>query len=187
MVWNAPERKVEVLEEKGLVLRPEQEADFPAIYDLVRVAFQTARVSSGDEQNFVNRLRAGGNYIPALALVAADKGGLVGHIMLTRTCIDTAVGDQPLLLLGPLAVVLARRGAGLGSQLVREALRRAEAMGYTTVILVGDPAYYSRFGFEPSSHFGISNTNGIPDANVLAYELVSGALRHLEGAISFQT
>lgn len=53
-------------------IRQEREEEFPAIYDLVKVAFQTAKVSSGDEQNFVLRLRAGGNYIPELALVAED-------------------------------------------------------------------------------------------------------------------
>jgi predicted N-acetyltransferase YhbS len=176
-----------VSEEKGIVLRPEQEADFPAIYDLVKTAFETARVSSGDEQNFVNRLRAGGSYIPELALVAAEAGRLIGHIMLTRTSVETAAGSQPLLLLGPLAVVLERRSQGLGANLVHEALRLAQAQGHTAVILVGDPAYYSRLGFQPASHFGISNTNGIPDANVMAYELIPGAIRDLQGAISFQT
>jgi putative acetyltransferase len=88
--------------------------------------------------------------------------------------------------LGPLAVVLERRGQGLGAKLVQEALRRAQTQGHTTVILVGDPTYYSRFGFQPASHFGISNTNGIPDANVLARELVPGALRDLQSVISFQ-
>jgi predicted N-acetyltransferase YhbS len=173
--------------EKGIiVLRPEQEAEFPAIYNLVQSAFQTAKVSNGDEQNFVARLRSGGNYIPELALVAEDEGKLIGHIMLTRTSVETACGRKPLLLLGPLTVVLERRGQGLGSQLVQEALRLAKVQGHKAVVLVGDPAYYSRFGFKSAIHFGISNTDRIPDANVLAFELVSGALRDLQGAISFQ-
>jgi predicted N-acetyltransferase YhbS len=169
-----------------MVLRQEQEADFPGIYELVQTAFQTARVSSGDEQNFVNRLRGGGNYIPELALVAEAGGKLLGHIMLTRTSVETASGPQPMLLLGPLAVRLERRSQGLGAQLVQEALRRAKALGHGAVILVGDPAYYSRFGFKSANHFGISNTNGIPDDNVLASELVPGALQNLQSAISFQ-
>lgn len=168
-----------------MLLRQEQEADFPAIYDLVKTAFQTAKVSNGDEQNFVARLRAGGNYIPELALVAEAEGMLIGHIMLTRTSFATASGPQPLLLLGPLAVVLERRGLGLGGRLVQAALNRAQARGHKAVILVGDPAYYSRLGFKPAISFGISNTDRIPDENVLACELIPGALQDMPGEISF--
>ena len=147
-----------------MLLRQEQEAEFPAIYDLVKTAFETARVSNGDEQNFVERLRAGGNYIPELALVAEEEGKLIGHIMLTRTFVETAAGRQPLLLLGPLAVVLERRSQGLGGRLVQEALRLAQARGHTAVVLVGDPAYYSRFGSSRPVILGLPTPMGFPTA-----------------------
>ena len=51
----------------------------------MKLAFETAHVSNGEEQDFVNQLRAEGNYIPRLALVAEEDGKLIGHIMLTRT------------------------------------------------------------------------------------------------------
>jgi putative acetyltransferase len=168
-----------------MMLRQEKEADFPAIYDLVKTAFQTAKVSNGDEQNFVDRLRASGNYLPGLALVAEDGVKLIGHIMLTKTSFETASGRRPILLLGPLAVVLERRRQGIGAQLVHEACRLAKAQGHTAVILVGDPAYCSRFGFRPAIHFGIANTDQIPNENVMACELVPEALHGLQGTISF--
>ena len=84
-----------------MLLRQEREAEFPAIYDLVKTAFETARVSNGDEQNFVARLRAGGNYIPELALVAEEEGKLIGHIMLTRTFIETAARPAAPVVIGP--------------------------------------------------------------------------------------
>ncbi len=52
------------------------------IYDLVKVAFQTAKVAKGRGQDYVNDLRISGNYIPELALVAEEDTGIVGHIML---------------------------------------------------------------------------------------------------------
>ena len=168
-----------------MMLRQEKEADFPAIYDLVKTAFQTAKVSNGDEQNFVGRLRASGNYLPGLALVAEDGGKLIGHIMLTKTSFETASGRRPILLLAPLAVVFERRRQGIGAQLVHEACRLAKAQGHTAVILVGDPSYYSRFGFRPAIHFGIANTDQIPNENVMACELVPEALHGLQGTISF--
>ena len=66
----------------SFTVRQEREAEFPAIYELIRTAFATAEVSDGDEQDFANRLRIHGNYIPELALVAECQGKLIGHIML---------------------------------------------------------------------------------------------------------
>lgn len=71
----------------SFTVRQEREAEFPAIYELIRTAFATAEVSDGDEQDFANRLRIHGNYIPELALVAECQGKLIGHIMLTRTVV----------------------------------------------------------------------------------------------------
>ena len=169
-----------------MVIRQEKESEFSLIYDLVNVAFQTAKVSNGDEQNFVDRLRASGNYIPELALVAEDQGELIGHIMLTRTFVKTENGQYPILLLGPVSVILERRNQGVGTRLIEEACRLAQAKGHQAVILVGDQAYYHRCGFRSAVDFGISNTNGIPDENVMAYEITPKALQNVKGTITFQ-
>ncbi|MGD1015126.1 MAG: N-acetyltransferase [Roseiarcus sp.] len=170
-----------------MLIRPERESEFPAIYELVRVGFTTAKVANGDEQNFVDRLRSGDGYIPELALVAEDDGELVGHIMLTRTFVSTAEAPRPVLLLAPLCVVLKRRKQGLGARLIQDALSRARRLGHAAVVLVGDPAYYSRFGFKPCASFGIANANGIPDRHVMALELAPGALANASGIVLFQT
>lgn len=169
-----------------MLIRQEKETEYAALYDLVKIAFQTAKVSSGDEQNFVDRLRASGNYIPELALVAEDEGKLVGHIMLTNTFIETATGPFPLLLLAPVAVILERRKQGIAAKLIEESFRRAKTQGHKATILVGDPAFYGRFGFKPAVEFGITNTNEIPNEYVLARELVPDALQNAKGAISFE-
>ncbi len=76
--------------------------------------------------------------------------------MLTKTYITTADDKKvEALLLGPICVVLERRNEGIGSLLMNESLRLAKVMGYTAVFLVGDPAYYHRFGFEPTANYGI--------------------------------
>ena len=170
-----------------MLIRPERPSEFPEIYELVQTAFATAKVSEGDEQDFVDRLRAGLGYIPELALVAQDDGGIVGHIMLTRTTVATADGPRQVLLLAPVCVVLERRDRGVGARLIGEALRRARELGHAAAVLVGDPAYYSRFGFRPCASFGIANANGIPDEYVMALELASGGLADAAGSILFST
>ncbi|NPV91196.1 MAG: N-acetyltransferase [Firmicutes bacterium] len=168
-----------------MIIRRETEEEYPLIYDLVKAAFQTARVSDGKEPDFVDHLRTSGDYIPELALVAEFENRLIGHVMFTRTFITSGGNRIETLLLAPVSVVLERRSLGVGSTLIREGFRRAVEMGYTSTVLVGDPAYYHRFGFRSSVDFGIRNTNGIPDQYVMAGELVPGALAGVSGEIEF--
>jgi putative acetyltransferase len=70
-----------------------------------------------------------------------------------------ATGDlsgQPALGVAPLSVAPGHQRRGVGSALVMELLRRVGAAGWGFVLLLGDPAYYSRFGFEPAATLGIS-------------------------------
>ena len=169
-----------------MIIRAEKSSDLAAIYELVKTAFLTAKVSNGKEQDFVNQLRAGGNYLPELALVAEEEGKLVGHIMLTKMAVATDSGALEGLLLAPISVVLERRDQGIGAALIRESLRLAKKMGFKAVFLVGDPEYYKRFGFWQADSFGIAHLpQNIPAPNVMAHELVEGALRNVSEPLDF--
>ncbi|MGE5532316.1 MAG: GNAT family N-acetyltransferase [Bacteroidota bacterium] len=168
-----------------MTIRPERPEDFPQIYELVKRAFETAAVSNGDEQNLVNRLRAGGDYIPDLTLVAEEDGEVIGHIMITHKAINGGSGQFPTLYVAPLSVALEHRKQGVGSRLMHESLRLARELGHKSVVLVGDPAYYHRFGFTTAAQSGIANSNGIPDEYVMVCELIPGALAGLSGVIDF--
>jgi len=168
-------------------IRPERPEDFAEIHRLVKTAFETAKVADGDEQNFVDRLRASGNYLPDLALVATAGGRIVGHVMSTRTAIETPSGRCEILLLAPLAVEFGHRNRGLGARLAREVLARGRSAGFRAVTLVGDPNYYARFGFRPAGDFGITNTNGIPAPYVQMLELEPGALAGAGGSVTYAT
>ena len=82
-------------------IRREQPADYAAIYELVKQAFEHAEHTNHDEHNLVNHLRQSPFYLPELALVAETGGIIVGHIMFT----ETRVGDSRQLLLAPLSVL----------------------------------------------------------------------------------
>jgi predicted N-acetyltransferase YhbS len=168
-----------------LKIRPEKPSDFQDIYDLVRIAFQTAKVADGTEQDYVNQLRASANYIPQLALVAEEEAELVGHIMLTKTYVATADSKFEALLLAPLAVALHYRNRGVGSQLVKESFELAKNLGHRVIFVVGDPAYYRRFGFKSSVLFGVKHVPPIGDQYVMVYELSAGALVGVEGTVTF--
>ena len=131
-------------------LRPETEADYEAISEVVRLAFR-----SHVEERIVRDIRASDYYIPALALVATIDDRVVGHVMVSYTDLDTGRERVQIPMLSPLAVHPGRHGEGIGSRLVRDVIQRADARGEPLIILEGSPAYYPRFGFRHSVPEGI--------------------------------
>jgi predicted N-acetyltransferase YhbS len=168
-----------------LIIRQEKPSELERIYDFVKVAFQTAKVADGNEPDYINKLRSGGGYVPELALVAEEDGKIVGHIMLTKTWVVTGGSKVGALLLSPLSVALEYRNRGIGSKLVKESFELAEKLGYRAVIVVGEPAFYSRFGFKSSVLFGIKHVPTIPDQYIMVHELSAGALTGVSGTVTF--
>jgi putative acetyltransferase len=118
-----------------MILRVEEPADAAAVREVVCAAF------GGDaEARLVERLRAEG--LARLSLVAAEPE-IVGHVLFS----EIRAGGRPALALAPLAVRPDRQRRGIGSGLVRRALDALRADGHGAVFVVGDPAYYGRFGF----------------------------------------
>jgi putative acetyltransferase len=93
------------------------------------------------EADLVDRLRQDGAVI---SLVAFRDGAVLGHVMFSR--MQAPAGT---LGLGPVAVLRAHRRLGIAATLVNEGLALARACGWSAVFVLGDPAYYRRFGFDP--------------------------------------
>lgn len=168
-------------------IRCETEKDYSEIYNLIKTAFETAKVKDGDEQDFANKLRDSENYIQELALVAEAEGRLIGHIMFTKTYVIQPDNSKfEGLLLAPLAVSLEYRNTGIGSALIKEGFRLAKKLGYKAVFLCGDPAYYYRFGFRSTASFGIKYVYDVPEKYIMAYELDEGSLDNVTGSINCQ-
>jgi putative acetyltransferase len=130
----------------AVLIRREGAADAEAIRAITAAAF--ARPGTPGhvpaEARLVDELRESEAWIPALSLVATAPGGEVtGHVLCTRG----HVGDTPVLALGPLAVRPDHQRAGVGSALMHAVLGAGDALGEPLVALLGDPRYYSRFGF----------------------------------------
>ncbi|MFT7840059.1 N-acetyltransferase [Saccharothrix sp. BKS2] len=132
-----------------MLIRRETPADVEAIRAVTGAAFAA---NPGGEARLVDELRADTGWIPALSLVAEADGEVVGHVVCTRASVDGA----PALGLGPLSVLPARQRTGVGKALVHTALGVADGLGEPLIVLLGDPTYYSRFGFRPASTLGIT-------------------------------
>lgn len=165
-------------------IREEKSKDYHKIYDFVKEAFLTAKVTDGIEQEYVNALRKSNKYIPSLALILEKNSDIIGYIMFTKLYLKESK-EEGFLLLAPLAVKKEFRSQKFGEALVKAGFKRARALGYKAVFLVGDPCYYSRFGFKSSKEYNISNTNDIPYEFCLAFELTKGALKGISGEIDY--
>ena len=128
-------------------IRLEQPGDADAIRALTTEAFATAPHSSGTEAAIVDGLRAAGEL--TLSLVAVEdgetSGEILGHVAFSPVTIDGA--EHGWFGLGPVSVRPGRQRGGIGSVLIREGLRRLRENGAAGCVLLGDPAYYGRFGF----------------------------------------
>ena len=122
------------------VVRPAEPRDAAAIRAVHIAAFPTAA-----EADLVAVLEAEGDEI--LSLVAERGGEVVGHVLFSRMVVSGGGRAWRGLGLAPLAVRPDAQSEGIGSALVAAALEQAAAMGEELVFVLGDPAYYGRFGF----------------------------------------
>ncbi len=125
-----------------------------AVRRLVTEAFLTAEHADGTEGELVGRLRASPEGLTGYEVAAEDRGELIGHAMMTRGSVPTKEGTLPVLVLAPVSVALSHRRKGVGAQLVETLLAKGRHDGWAGAVVLGDPAYYGRFGFVEASTFG---------------------------------
>jgi len=133
-------------------IRPERPADADYIRAVVTTAFADAPHRSGTEAAIVDALRRAGAL--AVSLVAEDGGEIVGHVALSPVTVDGE--DIGWFGPGPVSVRPELQRRGIGQALVRSGLERLRARGAGGCVLLGDPAYYARFGFrsDPGLRYG---------------------------------
>ncbi len=136
----------------SLVLRRELPGDEEPTRALHDAAFGVPATDEHSlETRILDRLRADGDVLDALTLVAELHGEVVGHVVCSRA----SMGDGPSVGLGPVGVLPEHQGRGVGSALVAAALVTADSRGEPSVVLLGDPGWYAHFGFETAAAHGI--------------------------------
>lgn len=126
----------------GVSIRPERPDDASVIRSLIEQAFADAPHASGAEAGIVEKLRASGDLSVSLV---AEQGDLIGHVAFSPVSIVES--GSGWFGLGPVAVLPNRQQQGVGAALIRQSLARLEASAAAGCVVLGDPAYYSRFGF----------------------------------------
>lgn len=159
----------------GIKIRKETNQDIPEIDALIEAAFCNAPHTSHTEQFIVEALRNAGQLF--VSLVAEDQGRIVGHVALSPVVISD--GAQGWYGLGPISVAPKRQRSGIGSQLMSRALLDLENAGAAGCVVLGDPEYYSRFGFKaevklqlpsvPAPYFQVKSFRGNVPSGTVSY------------------
>ncbi len=170
----------------NITIRKEIPKDHNWVIELTAKAFETMPFSEGDEDKLVARLRNAPGFIPELSLVAELDGLIVGHILFTPLVIDNGQQQFESLVLGPVSVLPEFQKQGIGGKLIRAGHQKAVELGFRSVILIGHPEYYPRFGYKPASTWGIKTHYELPSDDVfMAVELTEGALKNVSGMVIF--
>jgi putative acetyltransferase len=133
-------------------IRTAKSHDRDAILELVREAFSSDTRDASEELDIVVSTWILDVTPDGLELVALDDGFVVGHVLAAAG----DLGGREVLGVAPLAVIPSHQRLGIGTALMTKLLQRIETRSAPLIVLLGLPAFYMRFGFEPSGPLGIS-------------------------------
>jgi len=157
------------------IIRRETPEDIDKIDEVIASAFTNVANSDQTEQLIVKALRDSDAL--SVSLVAEDSEQIIGHVALS----PVAISDQSIQWygLGPIAVAPKKQRKGVGSKLMYEAIAALRALEANGCVLLGDPAYYHRFGFAPVDNLVLT---GVPPEYFLARSFVDA---FAQGEVSY--
>jgi putative acetyltransferase len=160
-----------------VTVRPEAPADESAVRRVHEAAFPTPA-----EARLVDLLRQDGQ--ARVSLVAVAAGEVVGHVLFSPVTLDGVSTEPAALGLAPVAVLPDWQRRGVGSALIRAGLEACRRLGTPWVVVLGWPAYYPRFGFEPAGPRRLGNEYGAGEA-FQVQELIPGSLPAAGGLVRY--
>lgn len=158
-------------------IRPESIEDHDSIRRVNQLAFGGAM-----EATLVNALREGGHF--TVSLVAELPGEIIGHILFSPVTIEMANGRTEVLSLPPMAVLPEYQRTGVGTALVEAGVRACRETEFKSVVVLGHPEFYRRFGFSPELTHSLRSPFGEGEA-WMALELVPGSLNGIAGTVVY--
>ncbi len=167
-----------MFKEMKIIIRKEQTEDFDKIREINTQSFDTEA-----EANLVDNLRTSGK--PLISLIAETKGIITGHILFSPVELINNKHSIKIAGLAPMAVLPEFQNQGIGSALINEGLKHCKSEDYQAVVVLGHPEYYPKFGFVPSSHYGIKSEYDVPDEVFMIIELEKDSLANHTGIVRY--
>ncbi|MBM0741819.1 N-acetyltransferase [Phormidium sp. CLA17] len=162
-----------------MYIRAEKPDDVSAIYQVNSEAF-----GRENEASLVNQLRGAAS---TFSFVAIQSDQIVGHIFFSPVTVRGGSSNLSILGLAPIAVLPNYQRQGIGSLLIQQSLKACSESGQDAIVVLGDPKYYSRFGFISASTKGLRCEYDVPDEAFMVLELNSGALQDCTGTVQYRS
>ncbi|MGN4445062.1 GNAT family N-acetyltransferase [Bacillus cereus group sp. MYBK79-1] len=169
-----------------VTIRQEQKNDYTKTEEVVQQAFLNEEFSDKKEHELVKRIRECDAFIPELSIVAVNEE-IVGHIMLSKITIEWGATAVESLALAPVSVARGHQRKGIGGKLIVAALEKAKELGYGSVVVLGHPEYYPKFGFKKASEWNIKAPFEVPEEVFMVVELRENALEGVEGVVQYSS
>ncbi|MBR9678943.1 MAG: N-acetyltransferase [Nanoarchaeota archaeon] len=165
--------------------RTEKKEDYETITQVNNKAFERK-----EEGILINELRKRREYKSELSLVAIKKNKIVGHLLLFPIFIETNSSRIKTLSLGPIAVLPEYQKQGVGKSLVKEGIEKAIKHGFKSIVVIGHPKYYPKFGFKRATNYKVKMPkkyeNKIDNPNAfMILKLEKNSLKNIEGTLVF--
>jgi predicted N-acetyltransferase YhbS len=165
-----------------ILIQPTTLTHFPITENITREAFWNIYRPGCVEHFILHNLRNSNSYVQELDLIAVVENVIVGHIISTKAkVVDTQNKEYEVLCTGPLSVLPDFQKKGIGSMLMNHSIKTAKELGFSGIILYGNPDYYHRFGFRNAQEVGITTKEGKNFEPFMALELQEKGLENVTG------
>jgi len=146
------------------------------VYNVHKSSFPTTA-----EANLVLGLAKTDSYLDELSLAGVVDGRYVAHVLFSNIVIKSATGEIPASALAPVATLPRFRALGIASHLIEYGIASARKTRSEFIVVVGDPKFYSRFGFVAANKYNISAPFAVADEHFMALKI--GSIKNFSGGV----
>ncbi len=164
-----------------ITIRPETPGDYREAESVVRESFWDVYRPGCIEHLVLHKIRTSPGFVKELSLVACDGERIVGVVICPRGTIRNEHGQEFTALSMMVGVLPSYQGCGVGSMLIERAIETARSLGFSGIVIFGDPGFYSRFGFKNAKEHAIQTSDGENFEPFMALELSKDSLNGMQG------
>ncbi|WP_462258972.1 GNAT family N-acetyltransferase [Vagococcus teuberi] len=152
-------------------LRTIRNEDYKNVKEVITKAFEQSNHGHNGEATLVETIKELPTYNQELEVVAFVDNDIVGHGLLSEAVVKNDTNDLKGLVLAPLSVVPDYQNQGIGSHVMLELEKRAKETKHAFITILGDPSFYSRFGYVPAKNAHVSCPFDVPSEYLLMKKL----------------
>lgn len=162
------------------IVRPQKPEECGAIEEILRRAY-----NRDDEARLFASLRGSSDFLPQASLVADHEGQLVGYVLFLKASLVCANDSHPALAMALFAVLPEFQRQGMGERLIRHSLERCRGINQNIFFVIGDPAYFSRLGFQEASALGMTPEFPLSGHPLQVLDLSGQIVGHVQGKVRY--